>query len=237
MTETTAAPAWTRLGTMLLDLLFPPRCVGCQRMGNWLCAACLEAVGRVRGPVCPHCGRPFRDSGLCPDCAGGSFALQQVRAPLFFEGTIQRAVHALKYRGRHVLAGPLGRLLANTLGELDWPAATIVPVPLHRLRERARGYNQSALLARPVAAQVGWPLQESGLIRERNTPPQVGLDRPARQENVRGAFRWTAPAPPPARVLLLDDVYTTGATMEACAQALRQAGATEVRGLALARPR
>lgn len=236
MTDATAAPRWTRFGTRLLDLLFPPRCVGCQRMGDWLCAACLEEVGRVRGPVCPHCGRPFRRSGLCPDCAGGTFALQQLRAPFFFEGAVQRAVHALKYRGRRVLAGPLGGLLAEALRDLDWPPAAIVAVPLHRQRERARGYNQSALLAQVAAAQVGWPL-EAGLVRERDTPPQVGLDRAARQENVRGAFRWTAPASPPQHVLLLDDVYTTGATMEACAQALREAGAVEVRGLALARPR
>jgi ComF family protein len=222
---------------MLLDLLFPPRCVGCQRMGAWLCPACLGEVERVPGPACARCGRPFRGGGLCPACRAAAFALQQVRAPFFFDGVVQRAVHELKYRGRRVLAGPLGGLLADYLRGLGWPAAAIVPVPLHRQRERARGYNQSAVLARVLAAQVGWPLQEAGLVRRRDTRPQVGLDGPARQENVRGAFAWEAPSPPPPRVLLLDDVYTTGATMEACAEALREAGAQEVRGLALARPR
>jgi ComF family protein len=120
---------------------------------------------------------------------------------------------------------------------LDWPAAAIAPVPLHRNRERARGYNQAALLARAVAGRLGWPLLEDGLVRSRETRSQVGQDRAARLENVRGAFCWSGPAAPPARVLLLDDVYTTGATLEACAQALREAGASEVRGLALARPR
>lgn len=233
----TEAPPWIRLGNALLDLLFPPRCVGCQRMGVWLCTDCLEQVGRVNGPVCRHCGRPFRGNGLCPACQGETFALQQVRAPFFFEGVIQRAVHALKYRGRHVLAGPLGGLLADFLRGLDWPAAAIVPVPLHPQRKRARGYNQSALLGRAVAARTGRALQEEGLARRRDTRPQVGLDGPARRENVRDAFSWQAPAPPPEQVLLLDDVYTTGATMEACAQALRAAGAVEIRGLALARPR
>lgn len=237
MTDAAAAPLWVRLGAMLLDLLFPPRCVGCQRMGAWLCAACLEKVGRVNGPVCLHCGRPFWESGLCPTCQGGAFALLHVRAPLFFEGATQRAVHNLKYRGRRVLAGPLGALLADYLCGLGWPAAAIVPVPLHRQRERARGYNQSALLARVVAARVGWPLQEKGLVRQRNTRPQVGLDGAARQENVRAAFGWESPLPPPERVLLLDDVCTTGATLEACAQTLRAAGAQDIRGLALARPR
>jgi ComF family protein len=233
----TEAPWWTRWGSMLLDLLFPPRCVGCRRAGEWLCRECLGQVGRVESPICARCGRPFRGTGPCPACRDGRFALGQARSPYFFEGALQHAVYGLKYRGRRVLAGPLGRLLTDYLRGLDWPAAAIVPVPLNRQRERARGYNQSALLARALAAQAGWPLLEHGLVRWRNTRPQVGLAGAARQENVRGAFRWEAPSPPPAQVLLLDDVYTTGATMEACAAALREAGAGEVRGLALARPR
>jgi ComF family protein len=233
----TAAPLVTRLGQMLLDLLFPPRCVGCRRAGAWLCADCLAQVGRPEGPLCVRCGRPFRGSGPCPDCRGQNRALEQVRAPFFFEGSVQKAVHELKYRGRRVLAPPLAEELAACLQRLDWPAAAIVPVPLHHQRERIRGYNQSALLARSLAVQSGRPLLEGSLVRWRDTRPQVGLDGPARQENVRGAFRWESREPPPEHILLLDDVYTTGATMAACAEALRQAGAAEVRGLALARPR
>lgn len=237
MSEWAAAPLPARVGQALLDLLFPPRCVGCRRSGTWLCAACLDQVGQVQGRLCPRCGRPWAGAGPCPACRTGGGALDAVRAPFFFEGAVQRAVHELKYRGRRVLAAPLAGLLAAYLRELGWPDATIVPVPLHRERQRARGYNQSALLGRALAAQVGWPLDERGLERRRPTRPQVGLDGPARRENVRGAFHWVGAAPPPRRVLLLDDVYTTGATMESCAQALRQAGAGEVRGLALARPR
>jgi ComF family protein len=233
----TAAPLVARIGTKLLDLFFPPRCIGCRRAGEWVCAPCLEQAGRVENPVCRRCGRPFRGTGPCPACRRGTFALGQVRAPFFFEGVVQKAVHGLKYSGRRVLAGPLGTLLVTYLRDLEWPAAAIVPVPLHRQRERARGYNQSALLARALAVQAGWPLLEGGLVRWRNTRPQVGLDGAARQENVRGAFRWEGREPPPERVLLLDDVYTTGATMEACAGALREAGTVDVRGLALARPR
>jgi ComF family protein len=150
---------------------------------------------------------------------------------------VQRAVHELKYRGRRVLAEPLGKLLARSVHSLGWPECPIVPTPLHAQRERARGYNQAAILARALAGQLGWPLLERALRRQRDTRSQVGLDGEARRQNVRGAFCWTGTEPAPAQLLLLDDVYTTGATMEACAQALRQAGATEVRGLALARPR
>ena len=235
--DAAAAPLWARLGQMLLDLLFPPRCVGCRQAGAWVCPACVAQAGRVEGEICVRCGRPYHGAGLCSTCRVGTFALEQVRAPFYFEGTVQRAVHELKYRGRRVLAEPLGQQLAGYLQRLDWPAAAIVPVPLHRQRERARGYNQSTLLARSLAAHSGWPLLESGLVRWRNTRPQVGLDGPARQENVRDAFRWQGREPPPGRVLLLDDVCTTGATMEACARTLREAGALDVRGLVLARPR
>jgi len=235
--ERAVAPLGERLGQALLDLLFPPRCAGCGRMGAWLCPECLAQVGRVAGRGCARCGRPLGEHAHCPSCRGGTFALARVRAPFFFEGVIQQAVHGLKYRGRRVLAGPLGSLLAAYLGVLSWPAATIVPVPLHRERQRSRGYNQSALLARALARKSGWPLLEQGLVRWRHTRPQVGLDAAGRRENVEGAFRWEGDAPPPERVLLLDDVYTTGATMEAAAAALRAAGTKEVRGLALARPR
>ncbi len=235
--DAAAASLGARIGQALLDLLFPPRCAGCRRPGSWLCSSCLEQVERVGGPACPRCGRPSRWAELCSACRAGTWALYQARAPFFFEGVVQQAVHEFKYRGRRVLAEPLGELLADYLNSLSWPAAAIVAVPLHRERQRARGYNQSALLARALAGRVGRPLLEDGLVRWRNTLPQVGLDGAARRENVRDAFRWEEKQPPPAHVLLVDDVYTTGATMEACAMALRQAGALEVRGLALARPR
>lgn len=235
--ERAAAPLWTRLGQALLDLLFPPRCAGCGRMGEWLCAACLEQAPRMEGRLCERCGRVLSGGKRCLVCGSGTFALSQVRAPFFFEGAIQQAVHGLKYRGRRVLAEPLAGLLAGYLRNLTWPAASIVAVPLHPERERARGYNQSLLLARGLAGTMGWPLLEQGLVRWRPTRPQVGLDAAGRRANVHGAFRWEDAGPPPRRVLLVDDVYTTGATMEACAEALREAGAAEVRALALARPR
>ncbi len=232
-----AAPWVTRLGQRLLDLFFPPHCLACQRPGSWLCPSCLQEAERVKDPSCPRCGRPTNSPDPCPICYGRVHALESVRAPFFFEETIRRAVHELKYRGRRVLAEPLGALLAPYLAGLAWPVSTIMPVPLHRQRERARGYNQAALLARVLAVWSRWPLDEVGLVRVRNTPPQVGLDGAARRENVRGAFAWKKETPPPVHVLLVDDVYTTGATMEAAAEALVEAGAQEVRGMAVARPK
>lgn len=235
--EYKTAHRWRLWGQVLLDLLFPPRCLGCRQSGMWICQACLEQVGRTEGLFCTHCGQPISGVESCIHCRNHEPVLAAVEAPFLFEGVVRQAVHALKYRGRRVLAEPLGSLLAGFARSRRWPAATIVPVPLHARRERDRGYNQSALLGRVLAEGLGWPLLCRSLFRWRHTDPQVGLDRRARRENVRDAFRWQASSAPPRRVLLLDDVYTTGATMAACAQALRAAGAEEIWGLAVARPR
>ncbi|MBN1484298.1 MAG: ComF family protein [Chloroflexia bacterium] len=231
-----AAPPGERLWQGFLDLLFPPRCVGCQTLGSWICPNCLAQVGRLEEPVCARCGRPWARGEICPTCSEGALNWHIVRAPFFFEGVLQKAVHELKYRGRRVLAGPLAELLAEQVREWGWPGAPLLAVPLHPARRRARGYNQSALLARSLARRLDWPLLTEGLARQRDTRPQVGLEREERLRNVQGAFAWVGRRSPPPRVVVLDDVYTTGATMRACAVALRTAGAVEVRGLALARP-
>lgn len=235
--ERTEARCWRRWGQGLLDLLFPPRCVGCRRPGVWICATCLEQTGRTDGLFCTRCGQALSGPGPCRRCRVQGGILTRVGAPFLFEGVVQRAVHELKYRGRRVLAEPLGDQLAAYVQAHSWPHAAIVPVPLHPRRERDRGYNQAALLARVLSDRLQWPLLEGALVRQRDTRPQVGLDRTARLENVQGAFLWRPGQPPPRRTVLLDDVYTTGATMEACAEALRASGTEEVCGLALARPR
>jgi ComF family protein len=138
----------------------------------------------------------------------------------------------LKYRRRRALAAPLGTLLVEALPVYAHACAAIVPVPLHSSRLRERGFNQSALLAEAVATTIGTRMSE-GLRRTRSTAHQVGMDRTAREANVRGAFAWDG-GPPPRSVLLVDDVLTTGSTMRECARALRAAGTAEIHALALA---
>ncbi len=150
---------------------------------------------------------------------------------------LREAVHRLKYNGCTALAEPLGDLMATYWMRNAMPSDIVVPVPLHADRLRERGYNQAALLARALARRVGLTLDEQTLVRKRATAPQVDLDAEQRQENVRDAFLCTGDRLANKRVLLIDDVCTTGATLEACAVALYQGGARSVQALTLARAR
>nr|HID12457.1 ComF family protein [Anaerolineae bacterium] len=156
---------------------------------------------------------------------------------VYFEGVLREAMHWLKYRGRTALAEPLGGLLAAYWMQHPMTADVVVPVPLHATRLRERGYNQAALLAREMARRVGLVVDELTLVRQRATAPQVELDAKQRKENVRDAFRCSDDALTSKQVLLIDDVCTTGATLEACAVALLEGGARGVQALTLARAR
>jgi ComF family protein len=153
-----------------------------------------------------------------------------------FSGVLQEAIHHLKYRNVKGLARPLGDLLANQFQATSIPADIIVPVPLHKERERERGYNQAALLASRLAQRAALPIADRALERVRRTPPQVGLSARERWANMAGAFRCAGSDLRGRRVLLVDDVCSTGATLSACAQASRDGGAVAIYALTLARP-
>lgn len=223
------------LGNRLLDLLFPPRCIGCSSVGTWLCARCVERLPYIVGPVCERCGLPLQRDLECPACRRYSVRVDGIRSVLLFEGAVRTAIHRLKYRNGRMLAGPFGQLMAAGWDRLGIEVDVIVPVPLHPQRLRQRGYNQAALLARELARHTGLPSHEGALSRVRHTASQMALDAAARRDNVRGAFRCTDGQLRGRRVLLIDDVCTTGATLDACADALRAAGAIAVWGFTLAR--
>ncbi len=187
--------------------------------------------------ICPRCGEPVTTSGLCPSCRTAPLALDGVRSVAFHEGPLRHAIHHLKYRGRRELGAVLGRMLFSYWRGADLAADLVIPVPLHPSRQEERGYNQSGLLAVALAEQADLAVDESHLIRARATPPQVGLGAEARQENVKGAFAWVGDRLTGMRMLLIDDVCTTGSTLGACASPLRQAGAKAVWALTLARAR
>ncbi|MCJ7737376.1 MAG: ComF family protein [Anaerolineae bacterium] len=152
-----------------------------------------------------------------------------------FEGALRDTLHEFKYNGMRVLAHPLGYLLGRHLDQHPVPVDTIIPVPLHARRLRSRGYNQSALLARDLGGASGKPVVMRSLVRQRETAPQVSLGPAARRANVQDAFVCINDALQARDVLLVDDVCTTGATLEACAVALHEVGAKSVRALTLAR--
>jgi ComF family protein len=224
-----------KLLTALLDLVYPPSCAACgeplaSSAEEPFCAVCREAVDEA-GPGCSRCAAPGSDL-LCGACLAEPPAFDAVFAGALLGGPIADAVHALKYRDRPALARPLGRWLASR-ARLP-PGAAVLSVPLARGRRIARGYDQAALLAGHLARCAGLPRLRAALRRVRETPPQVGRSRTERARNVAGAFA-AGPAVAGREVVLVDDVVTTGATADACARALRAAGATRVVVAALAR--
>ena len=228
-------PLLHRWGRLALDLVFPPRCAVCGAMGAFLCPACLESMPRALPPRCPVCWQPGRFASSCTDCREQPPAFRALRTPYLMASAARGAVHALKYGHFSALAEEMGRLMAESVAGKDLAADSVVPVPLHSRRRRSRGYNQSALLAKAVAAVLGLPVDEGALVRRRARPPQAGAaSAEERRRNVEGAFearRGLAGR----RILLIDDVTTTGATLDACAGALGEARAASVHCLAFAR--
>ena len=216
------------------EALLPQRCLVCGRFGAALHDRCAPELPRAAPPRCAVCWAPgatARSEG-CERCAHSPPPFAALRTPFRFAGAARRALLEAKFRGMTGLLEPMATAAAAVV-PASWAVEAVVPVPLHPGRQRRRGYNQAEVAARTVAAELGVPLKRSLLWRVRATPPQAALDARARGRNLRGAFvvaGW-----PPPRVLLVDDVTTTGATFEAAAAALSRAGAEAVYALALAR--
>jgi len=224
------------LRNALLDLLFPPRCVVCRHSGTWLCASCAAQFEKILPPFCERCGRPLNGRASCRYCAQSPIVINGMRAVAFFDGALRQAIHAFKYLHRVELADYFGTMLSDYLLTFPLTVDTIIAVPLHWERERARGYNQAALLANTLGARLHIPVWNDALRRTRATRSQTELTAEERRANVRDAFVASARVRG-ARVLLIDDVCTTGATMDACGTALYAQGAQAVWGLAVARAR
>lgn len=235
-----AASAFTRV----LDVVMPPVCLGCHsHLGGLdaLCPQCWNKITFIRPPLCDRLGSPMPfDTGGAMISAAASAnppPYDRARAVASFDGLMRDLVHDLKFRDRHDLRHLLGRWLTEAGRELLFDADVIVPVPLGRLRLVQRCFNQSAILAQDVAKAANITYAPLALERRRKTRPQVGLSRADRLKNVSGAF--VVPEPwknviVGRNIILVDDVITTGATIGACATALKRAGAARVDVLALA---
>lgn len=246
MTAAAQGPAFLlRAAARAVDLLLPPLCIGCgvevDAPGR-LCPACWERVSYIVPPLCARCGFPFEyDPGpgaLCAACTREPPDFDRARAVLRYDEGSRRLILGLKHGDRTEWAPAFGGWLARAGAELLAEADLVAPVPLHWTRLALRRFNQAALLAQAVGRAAGVPVEPDLMVRRRRTPSQGGLTRVQRRTNVRGAF-----AVRPAhrarlsdrRVVLVDDVLTTGATAAACARALRHAGAAAVDVLVLAR--
>ncbi len=229
-----------------LDFFFPPLCLACDEKlpegEEIFCPRCHSALESVPLPLCPLCGAPLGTRALagdrCPDCPQNPVYFDQARASLLYKGPIVEAVVALKFRLRIELADFFARILLYYV-KMEMKGEKIdgiVPVPLHYRRFYSRGFNQAEEIGRSLASGINAPLWPEVLRRARSTRPQTRLSHAERLKNVRDAFEiFHAEPVKDAHVLLLDDVYTTGSTLNACAHVLKQAGARRVTALAVCR--
>lgn len=222
-----------RIGRFALDLLYPPACALCGRAGALLCDACRQSLAPADGLRCPTCWLPLPNAGRCYNCSTHPLALTALRSVCRYDGPARELVHAFKFRDLSALAEVMAPAMAALV---DWPVDIVVPVPLSRGRERERGYNQSHLLAKPIAAALGVP-EALALKRTRSGRTQArSASAEERRANVKGAFAVRSPELVAGRsVLLVDDVATTAATLNACAAALLGAGAAGVSAITFAR--
>jgi ComF family protein len=219
----------------ILDLLLPPRCGGCRSVGIWLCESCRSKIRRLEEPLCRHCGVELLSARKDCGCRARLKSLTRLRSAVAYEGPVEHAIHRFKYEGWRRLCGPLAQLVAERLVVEGLAARCVIAVPLHPERERERGFNQAELLAGELRRRLVIFEPVGKLVRTRPTPPQVGHDRLRRFDNVRGAFEWHGPPLGGEAMLVIDDVATTGATLDACASALRAAGSGPVTGVSVAR--
>ncbi len=228
-------PQLAKFTAAALNIVYPQRCLGCGREGELICASCQSKLPRLSAPLCPKCGRPQASGIVCSDCVSRQTSINGVRAPFRFEALARESVHQLKYKNLRSLAGLMADLMADYLLGAALPVNTLAGVPLHPKRLKERGYNQSALLAAGLAVRLGLPVDCSSLVRCKYILPQARTTSAAeRRRNLRGAF-GCRPLTPGRQILLIDDVATSGATLDACAEAAKAAGAESVWGLVFAR--
>lgn len=230
----------------LADFFFPPQCLLCRRfIGSYrdghFCKQCLAGFAFTGSPLCVKCGILFTsrqgEDHLCSRCIRYDRFFDTARAVGSYEGVLRKTVHEFKYRGRSMLAAPLGRLMAEQGSRLLALRCydLLAPVPLHVRRLRERGYNQAGMLANVIGKAWGIPVNLTALRKRRSTAAQTELTADERRKNIRGAFFWAGASLAEKSVLLVDDVYTSGATADECARVLKRAGAARVDVFTLAR--
>ncbi len=221
----------------LLDLIFPPRCVYCGRLGDYLCENCRAEARPIGTNLCIRCGNPLTQRGLCHRCRyDPPDPIRGLRGVFFYNGPIAQSIRSLKYHGIRQLAPILAAPLAAYIQAHPIPIDFIIPTPLHPERLASRGFNQSELLAADITRILHIPHRTDLLQRIRHTKPQAQLNRAQRLQNVAGAFAVQHGARLHGEtILLIDDVATTGATLRACAQTLQEIGAGEIWALTVAR--
>lgn len=216
-----------------ISLLFPKICVGCEKCGFWLCQKCLEKIKLIQTDICIFCGKISKNGKLCPNCRAKN-TLTGVLVASKFSGTIKKAIYSFKYDSNQDLSPILGEILIKKFEKANFPQNYILSsVPLHHKKENSRGFNQSELLAKFIAKETNYKYKNL-LKRTRFTQSQSTLSGKKRRENLKGAFRCCDFGVVGQKIIIVDDVCTTGSTLKECAIELRKHGAKEVWGLVLA---
>ena len=218
----------------MLDLLFPPVCGGCSKPGSRWCMDCQKRVNILDGILCEICGLPQDKPGVCGTCLAERPRFRALRAWAVFSGPIQPALHRLKYRRDVSMGDAFASQMMPFVRSLNWKIDVVIPVPLGLQRLKERGYNQVAMIAKPLALALGMRYAPDGLMRRKETRSQVGLTKVERKANVQNAFQ-AGVGMNGKSILIMDDVSTTGSTLSAGAEALYSAGATDVYALTVAR--
>ena len=226
------------LAKVILDAVFPPRCLSCNKFGAWVCGECWQKIELIKTPICYRCYRLSSEFKLCPSCHRQQ-ALHRVIVCAHWQASLKKIVYGFKYRRARVVTNLLGGLLSAAIQSISLTHnnVVVVPVPLHRYRYWQRGFNQAENLARVVAEQNHWPILTT-LVRHKPTLPQFGLNKMTRKDNLADAFSLKPGSQAllaGKTVIIVDDIITTGVTLNECAKTLRQGGAKEVWGLVLAR--
>jgi competence protein ComFC len=217
------------------DWLFPPRCGGCGKEGGRWCNQCAGSVQLITPPVCPVCGVKQQVEKICEDCIASRYSFTALRSWAAYTGPLRQAILRLKYYRDIAMGEILARPMISMLEKINWPVDTVVPVPASLARLKERGYNQVSLLARPISLGLQISYRSQALRKVRETRSQVGLRAEERCQNVKDVFSAETKFVMGRTVLVIDDLTTTGSTIEECSKALFHAGARQVFGLTLAR--
>lgn len=225
------------LASRLVNLLVPPLCASCRRGGQIMCDQCVERIEMVNNPICRICGRPTFSRAVCRACELHPPAVDLVRSATFYLPPVIDFIHQFKYHDQFGLQMPLAQIMIDRWEILFHQTQfdLVIPIPLARRRARERGYNQAELLAEPLSVFLETPISKKSLVRMRETVPQAKLSKFERKNNMKGAFLAPKFDRGIQRVLLVDDVYTTGATLDAAAEALKAEGVDFVAAYTFAR--
>jgi len=221
-----------------LDLVFPKNCVGCDKEGSWLCEECEKGIVLAKKPICAMCGRITNNGEFCSRCCSKTFLNGVIITAYYKDGPIKELIHNFKYEGVFEIGDVLSEYVIKKLeGANIGNNILLVPVPLHKQRFRKRGYNQSQIIAKKISKYLNYEITEN-LKRIKNNPAQITLSKKERIDNVKDIFSWSGSVSSNLKnktIILIDDVYTTGSTLNECAKVLKKLGFRRVWGLVVAR--